>query len=293
MKRISSILLVSGLLLFGCQHPTEVQVQQDTQPDPVQVTPVPADTLAAYQSSIDSSALTPDDQKQYFGFVLVTTTRFDAGGSIVSNTVSNVKFLDTARALRLGGRTIGYWGINIQPLLTSPLTMNGLPMLLVQHRIREGMGSMFFGWEYYWSQGGVRFDSTYTWSAQTDSVGPINVTIDAPRPITVEAPKGGGIYSRDQNLILHWVGPSGVQIYLSVVVNQLTGETKPLLMFKPLGTSGKAVINSNVLRLLPAERHYVLSFVLANRKVIHGLNTFHADVLAQAAFVYNCYVEIR
>lgn len=295
MKTVSSILLLLTLLLFGCQHPTEVQVKQDTQPDPVQVTPVPVDTLTAYQNPIDSTAITPEDQQKYFAFMLVTATQFDAGGIVASSTVSNVRFLDTSRAFRFGGRTLGYWGMNIGPLLASPLTINGHSMLQIPHRIREGIGSAFFGWEYYWLEGGKGgIDSVYTWSAQTDSIGTINVSINAPGPLTVSAPKGGGVYQRDENLSLRWDGPPGEQvlIYLSSV-NQLTGDTRPLMMFKPLGTSGKAVINSNVLKALPLDRHYVLSFVLANRRIIPGLTNFHADVLAQAAFVYNTYIEIR
>ena len=154
MKTVSSILLLSALFLFGCQHPTEVQVKQDTQPDPVQVTPVPVDTLTAYQNPIDSTAITPEDQQKYFAFMLVTATQFDAGGIVASSTVSNVRFLDTSRAFRFGGKTLGYWGINIGPLLTSPLTINGHSMLQIPHRIREGIASAFFGWEYYWLEGG-------------------------------------------------------------------------------------------------------------------------------------------
>ena len=295
MKSVFIILLLTTLVLFGCQHPTEVQVVDPVQPDPVQVTPVAVDTTT-YQSLLDSAAISPEDQTRFFGFMLVTSTQDDNGGVVATRTVSNVMFTDPARPLRMDGKTFGYWGLNIRPVVATPLTVNGHAMFPIQHWIRTGpLLRVAFGVEYYWAAtGNPRFDTTYTWKASTDSIGLVNLSIDAPRPLTVSEPKGGGIYSRNENMTLRWTGAAGVLIYLSSV-NQFTNEARPLMMFQPLGSSGRAVISANVLKALPLNRHYVLTFVLAHRKENPGLATssFSASMLAQAASVYNCYVEIR
>lgn len=295
MKSVSAILLLTTLLLFGCQHPTEVQVVDPVQPDPVQVTPVPVDTTT-YQSLLDSAAISPEDQARFFGFMLVTSTQDDNGGVVATRTVSNVMFTDPARPLRVNGRTFGYWGLNIRPIVAAPLTVNGHAMFSVQHWIRTGpFLKVPFGVEYYWAAtGNPRFDTTYTWKASTDSIGSVDVSIDAPRPLTVSEPRGGGVYSRTENLTLRWTGATGVLIYLSSV-NQSTNDTRPLMMFRPLGTSGRAVISAYVLKTLPLSRHFVFTFVLAQRKENPGRasSTFSASMLVQAASVYNCYVEIR
>ncbi len=292
MKSVSFIALLLTLWMLGCQHPTEVQVVDPIQSDLVVVTPVPVDTTT-YQSLLDSAAISPEDQAKYFGFMLVTSTQDDNGGFVARKTVSNVRFTDPQRPLRIGGKVFGYWGINILPVVASPLSINGHAMLIIPHFIRTTAMMRTFGWEYYWAAtDSPRLDTVYTWKAQTDSLGAIDVSIDGPKTLTVTAPTGGGIYSRNENLTLRWTGESGVLIYLSSV-NQLTNDTRPLMMFKPLGTSGRAVISANVLKALPVTRHYVLTFVLSHRRVIPGLASFNASILAQAASVYNVYVEIR
>jgi len=294
MKSVSAILLLATIGLFGCQHPTEVQVVDPAQGDIVVVQPVPVDTVT-YQSLLDSAAISPADQDEFYGFMLVTSTQDDNGATVQKRTVSNVMFTDPDRPLRFNGRTFGYWGINIGPATSAPLTINGHAMIPIQHRIRTSvLATIAWGVEYYWAANGdPRFDTTYTWKATADSAvtGAIDQSIDAPKTLTVSAPKGGGVYSRDENLTLRWTAEENVLIYLSSV-NQLTNDTRPLMMFKPLGISGRAVINSIVLKSLPVTRHYVLTFVLAHRKT-SGLSGFDAKALTQAASVYNCYIDIR
>ncbi len=291
MKSVSIHVLVIAIWLVGCQHPTEVQVVDPAQPDPVQVTPVAVDT-STYQSILDSTAISPQDQTKYFGFMLVTSTQDDYGAGVFTRTVSNVLFTDPFRPLRIGGITFGYWGINIRPALASPLTINGYPMQMVPHMIRAVGMMRQFGWEYYWSMtGSARLDTEFTWRATTDSLSTIDVSIDGPKTLNVSAPKGGGVYSRDENLTLRWTAGEPVLIYLSSV-DPITNDTRPLMMFKPLGTSGRAVISANVLKLLPAAHRYVLTFVLAHRKENPAVS-YRASILAQAASVYNCHIEIR
>jgi hypothetical protein len=294
MRYISVILLILVPWFFGCQHPTDVQVQPDDQPDPAQVVPVVVTDTTAYHSLLDSAAITPTDQARFSAFLLVSRAQYDAGGGVVTTTTSNVLFTDPSRPLRFGGRIIGYWGFNITPSLMAPITINGHKMLLVPHEITAANGMKYrFGWEYYWAAiGDPRFDTTFTWQAVTDTVGPINVSIDGTPPLNVLSPKGGGVYSRNQNLALRWTGGPGVTIYLSSV-NLTTKDTRPLLEFKPLGTSGRIVVPANVLQALPDKRYFVFTFALTNRIENPTVSNYSGSVLVQAASVYNCFVEFR
>ncbi|MGA9118593.1 MAG: hypothetical protein WB699_04445 [Bacteroidota bacterium] len=294
MQKVSFIAVLFAFLVFGCQHPTEVQVQQDDKPDPVEVTPVLVQDTTTYQSLLDSAAITPADQSRFAAFLLVSRIQYDAGGQVVTTTTSNVLFTDPLRPLRFKGKVFGYWGFNIAPSLVAPLTINGNTMRLIPHWIRAENGMMFpFGWEYYWAAtGNPRFDTTYTWQSVTDTVGAVNVSIQAPPPLTVLAPKGGGVFSRNEGLTLHWTGGAGVTIYLSSL-DRITNQTRPLVMFKPLGSSGRAVIPASVLQALPDKRYFVLTFVLANRRENPSVASYSGNILTQAASVYNCYVEFR
>jgi hypothetical protein len=52
------------------------------------------------------------------------------------------------------------------------------------------------------------------------------------------------------------------------------------------------VLDARVLALLPPGRHFVFSFIAANRQEI-TVGQYQGKVLVQAAAVYNIYVELK
>ena len=297
MKLLSVTALSLLLAAAGCNHPTEVDVNSsDSTPETlVNVSPVVVRDTSTYQNDLDSSAVTPDDQTRFAGFLLVTRTTFDDGTPLVSRVVAKAVFNDLRRPLEVRGKTFGYWGVNIRPLLDSPLTINGVALLPAVHTLRVAGLPVPFGTEFRRELDftRARADTVYTWHAATDSIGVIEASIQGPGGLAVHSPAGGSTISRDQDLRLKWDGSGKVTIYLSVI-DPFSKRLRPVLTFSPLQNTGRALVPAKVLRTLPPrEQSCVLTFVLANRKEGLPVGTYGQNVLVQAASVYNCYVQIR
>ncbi len=296
MKRVSVTALLLLLAAAGCNHPTQVDVNPPGPPpdSPVDVTPVVVRDTSTYQNDLDSSAVTPDDQARFAGFLLVTRTTFDDGSPLVSRAVAKAVFNDAGRPLRYMGKTFGYWGVNIRPALAAPLTVDGVALAPAVHVLRVMGMPVPFGTEFRRELDFTRArnDTAYNWRATTDSIGAVNVSIQSPGPLTVLSPAGGSRLSRDQDLKLKWEGTGNITIYLSVI-DGFSKRLRPVLMLSPLQNTGRAQVPAKVLRTLPPQQSYVLTFVIANRKEGLAVGTYGQNVLVQAASVYNCYVQIR
>jgi len=286
MKQVSTLALLLLLTACGCQHPTEVDVTQDG--EQVDVTPLAAADTSAYENAIDSTAVTPEDEARFPGFMLVTRATFDHGSILVSKTLSKVVFTDTSRPYLFRNRPVGYFGLMImRPASLLSLTINGSAMLPVPHLVRgEAFGTEYVG------EANMVPGSVLTWRAGADIIGAIDVSVQIPPAISVSSPAGGSVVPRNQDLVLRWNGAGAMTIYVSAR-DSITGKSRPVLKLTPLANIGHARIPVKVLRALPHDRSFVFTFVLANRKEGALVTRFKGNVLAQAASVYNSYVELR
>jgi hypothetical protein len=75
--------------------------------------------------------------------------------------------------------------------------------------------------------------------------------------------------------------------------DSLLGQTVPLIELRVKADARRAVLPASVLAMLPADRRYVMTFVLANRKEVQVGEAGAATLLIQAASVYNCFVEVQ
>lgn len=285
MKQVSIFALFLLLTACGCQHPTEVDVTQDG--EQVDVIPLAAADTSAYENAIDSAAVTPEDEARFPGFMLFTRATFDHGSILVSKTLSKVVFTDTSRPYLFRNRPVGYFGFMIMRPASLPLTINGSAMLPVPHVVRgEPFGTEYVG-EVNSAPGSV-----LTWRAGADIFGAIDVSVQTPPAISVSSPAGGSVIPRSEDLVLRWNGAGAMTIYVSAR-DSITGKSQPVLKLTPLVNIGHARIPVKVLRALPHDRYFVFTFVLANRKEGALVTRFKGIVLAQAASVYNSYVELR
>jgi hypothetical protein len=258
MKTFSIIALLLALLVAGCKHPNEVEI--------------------------------------FAGMLLANHVAFDGGARWGKQTAaySFALITDRSRPLRASGRVFGFYGLRLMQNLLTPLRINGLAMLERVHRIRVGQQHFGFGHEYVRDLGSIyQPDLLFTWTATPDSLGPVEVSVRAPAGLEVASPEGGSLISRTRDLKLLWTGEGEMTIILSAY-NPLAKKARPLLRMHPLANRGRARISSAILKALPADNFYVFTFIVANRteaRVSQGSDPI--PVLAQAASVYNVYVEIQ
>jgi hypothetical protein len=297
MKTFSII----GFFLFllfaaGCQQPNAVEVTPDTEEPRLEVTSLAMVDTSVYQTAIDSAAVTPSDEVNYAGLLLVNKIKFDGGTrwGVQSVASSSVCVMDRSRPLELRGKVFGYYGIRLMG--TSPLTpvkVNGLAMREKAHRVRVAGLPVSFGYEYDRDINAIQTDDAFTWSASPDSLGPVAVSVQSPANLTVTSPLGGSTISRDQDLRLTWSGQGDLLIVLSAY-NPLSKQTRPILKLRPLANKGHVKVSASILRVLPVDRYYVFTFIVANRKEVPiDRNGQSVLVLAQAASVHNVYVEFQ
>jgi hypothetical protein len=119
--------------------------------------------------------------------------------------------------------------------------------------------------------------------------------IQAPDELVVESPRGGTVVSRERDLELVWGGRRGVLRIFVSAHDPLTGKAKPLLELRSRTNTGRALLPAKLLRKLPRlHRHYVFTFVLANREeMVLPRPAGGRRVLVQAASVVSTYVELR
>jgi hypothetical protein len=290
MKQVSLTALLLLLAAAGCQHPTQVELKPEAPDEQVDVAPLVVVDTSIYQNDLDSSAVSPEDQARFAGFLLATRVTFDDGRTLQARTFAKILFNDLTRPIQIGGRTVGFFGFGLR----AP-AVNGFPMLPVLHGVRLGPMHLSFGFEYVreFFSASAWPDSVVTWHVGADTLGAIDVSIKAPPLLSVASPAGGSSLSRNQDLKLRWTGAGDIKIYLSAIDPQ-SKRSRPLLKITPAGNRGHALLPAALLRALPPrERFFMFTFVLANRKESVPVARFRDGVLAQAATVYNCYVEFR
>jgi hypothetical protein len=124
MKTYSIIGIVLMFLVAGCQHPTEVQLTQDSEEPGLEVTSLAMVDTSVYQTAIDSLPVTPADDVDYAGLLLVNNIKFDGGirWGVQTVTSSSVVVTDRSRPLEVLGKVFGYYGIRLMPNYSTPDT---------------------------------------------------------------------------------------------------------------------------------------------------------------------------
>ena len=288
MKRM----LVTPILLFlaaGCQQPAEVELRPDLD-EALEITPLAEADSTFERPPIDSSAVLPGEHDVFRGMLVVNRVKFDAGVRIDSAASSRVFFANRMMPVMFMGKLVGFHGIDFG----LPPTLNGMPMLRVPHRIPVhrmfGDSTLQAGVEYF-------SDLTTTFHTNTEYrwtvLGGFDISIRSTDDLSVQTPRGGSVISRNQDLPLQWRGQGDSLSIVISRVDPLAHRVRPLLRLRPRVNRGHAIIPAKILRSLPRERFYVLTFMLANRLRSEVVIGYDDRVLVQASSVYNSYVEIR
>ena len=296
MKTFSFIGFVLVLLFAGCQHPTEVQVTQDAEESQLEVTSLAMVDTSVYQTAIDSVAITPSDQTDYAGLLLVNNITFDGGTrwGVQTAASSSVLITDRSRPLELRGKVFGYYGVRLMPNLLTPVRINGLAMREKTHRVRVAGLPVNFGYEYDRDVSAIyQPGMAFTWSASPDSLGPVQLSVTSPADLGVTSPVGGSVLSRNQDLKLQWTGQGETILIILSAYNPTSKQSRPILKMRPLVNKGHVRVSAAILQALPSDRYYVFTYIVANRKEMRvARNADQILVLAQVASVHNVYVEL-
>jgi hypothetical protein len=136
-------------------------------------------------------------------------------------------------------------------------------------------------------------DHAYSWTVYSRLLPVLTVGIETPEALSVLSPRGGAVLPRNKNAEILWTGGKGK---VTIIVSQydlLLRRAKPLLELRVKANTGRAVLPVKLLAMLPAQRYFVLTFILANKKEISVTQPVSGTILIQAASVYNSYVEVR
>lgn len=293
MKQILLYAALIAVLLTGCQQPADVELQSEKSLTELEVVPIVRPDTLFVTKAVDTSAVLPSEQVAYAGQFVVNKITLDAGpGRVDSFAYSRVIVSDST--VRYFLRLVGYNGVDLGTLL-----LNGTPMVKVPHQItvRSVLVSdtvLTRGVEYLADLSRTYQASVlYTWSAPSTSAGALSVSIPSPAKLEVLSPQGGGVYSRDRDMLLSWSGTGGqIQIIVGIY-EPLTRKSIPILALRPKVNTGRGLLPSSVLRQFPRAPFYVFTFMLFNRKEMVFLQSRAGKVLVQAAAVHNSYVEIR
>jgi hypothetical protein len=289
-------LILLGLLLglaAGCEQPSDIELNSDPQQASLEVIPLKVpDTLVAV-SPIDTSGVLPLDQLDFWGRFLVHHVTVDGGpGNRASFAYSSVLMSDSV--VRSGGMTVGFSGISL-----GMLTVNGIPMVEIPHRIRL---RRLLQSDTVWTSG-VEYladlsatyapDADYIWTSNSIRYGRFDLSIRAPEDLAVLKPVGGTIYSRDRDIPLAWVGGKGVLTIILSAYDRVTKRVHPLLELRPNRNTGRALIPSSLVRQLPKRQDFVFTFILSNRREISLTQASRGRILVQAASVFSTYIQIQ
>jgi len=284
--------LLGLLSVAGCQKPADVALTPEITDDNIEVNAVVLPDTNIAVSSVDSSAVLPDDQVRYDGSCVINSVTWDAGSAAFTAAYSRVFFADSV--VRVLGRKVGVGGLDV-----GTLTLNSALMLKVSHRIPLDRlfgrdTNVVRGVEYLMDlTQSYQADHSYSWTVYSHLSPVFTVGIETPEALSVLAPRGGSVLPRDKNAEILWKGGKGK---VSIIVSQydlLLKRAKPLLELRVKSNTGRAMLPVKLLAMLPAQRYFVLTFILANRKEISVSQPASGTILVQAASVYNSYVEVR
>ena len=293
-------ILVCSLFLCqaGCQKPAPLTVEPpaDSPAGSLLVTVLSNPDTNINVNPIDSVGVLPADQTNYSGLFLVNTLRYDDGHGLTPPLVfASAYFGDRTKPLVVNGRIVAYYGIDLMPSASFPLKVGGIPMIRYPYKIHIGSRDTAFGYMYRAVFYSLPPRNLYDWDdPRPDPTVPLPIkdSVVMPEDLKVLAPVGGSVLSRSKQVDLRWTGNGNLTIVISTY-NPVTGKTRPVLQLQPVVNTGKAVIETRLLQLLPQTKNFVFTFIIANRsdRLLGG--PYKDRILVQAACVYNSYVQLQ
>jgi hypothetical protein len=285
-------LLIGLAAIAGCKQPSDIELTSEESDDNVELYAINIPDPDIATNSIDSAAVLPEEQVKFDGLFVVNSVTWDAGTTMRSAAYSRVVIADSVA--RVLGRKVGVRGKDLGTLL-----LDGAPMWKIPHRISVSRlfgvdTSIIFGVEYLLDLSrAYAARHTYTWSMSLPILSFLSVNIDSPDSLVVLQPRGGAVLRRTERTVIKWTGGTGK---VSIIVSRYDPLFKtivPLMEMRVKANTGLAVIPKKVMAMFPAQRYFVLTFVLSNRKEVQFGGSASATLLVQAASVYNSFVEVQ
>jgi len=291
-----AIIFLGSLAFWGCTQPADVELSRDGYETDLEVRAVEVPDTNLILPEVDSTGVLADVFLTVKGVMLISDVTHEAGDQIV-NTSFALVFVSDSTVRDMAGRMIGYSGIDL-----GTVSLNGQPMVRLAHRVvlRRLLlpdTALVRGYEYLANLTGLyRPGELYTWSFSSPGFGSRSESILAPTRVQVQSPPviGQGVVERTKDLELLWRGGQGTMSIIISTFDPATRKTRPLLELRSRANSGRALLPAKILQQLPRfQRHFIFTFVLANRREFGPTLNTSARVLVQAASIVNRYVELR
>jgi len=287
---VLTFLLAAGVA--GCNQPPEVELTSDETASNLEVLAIVLPDTDIEVTAVDTIGLLPDEQVRYTGSCVMNTIAWDGGAGVKRAAYSRVFVADSS--VRAIGRLVGFSGLDL-----GQVTLNGNPMLKLPHRVPVGRlfgrdSTLVRGVEYLADLTTTyQPDRQYTWTIPLHLAPSLVVTTETPEELKVLSPAGGAIVSRARDLHLRWAGGKGRLSIVVGVFEALQKKSRPLFELRVKANTGHAIIPAKLLAQLPAQRLFVFTFILSNKKEIVQVAPLSGKLFVQAASIHNSYVELR
>jgi hypothetical protein len=287
---VLTLLLVAGAA--GCKQPPEVELTADEDVTNLEVLQVVLPAGDIEVTAVDTIGVLPDEQVRYTGSCLIHAVAWDGGTGVKRVAYSRVFVADSS--VRAIGRLVGFSGLDLGLVM-----FDGGLMLKFPHRVPVGRlfgrdSALVRGVEYFADLTATyQPDRQYTWTIPLHLAPNLVVTTETPQELKVISPAGGTIVSRTRDLHLRWTGGKGRLSVVLGVFEPLQKKSRPLFELRVKANTGHAVIPAKFLAQLPAQRIFVFTFILANKKEIVQVAPLSGKLFVQAASIHNSYVELQ
>ncbi|MFH0990171.1 MAG: hypothetical protein V1799_09170 [bacterium] len=311
MRKWSIILVVTSLWLVGCQEQMPVELTLDNPDQVLQASQiVEIDSLAILDSSIDTTGVLYNEEKEYGALLLVNGVKSDLSTGRETFSFSRIFMNWRNRPIVNEGKVKDYNGMPMDiaqlrrgedtfnlPAVTRPYrTVHfSLPLPISSGRTYDSIGHDKIGAQkkIYNPQGHYSFLAKGRYSTVT-----ISEEIDAPSDITVTEPQSNSVIVKKENLTVRWSGAIGesFQVVMSIFspTNHLV--VKPVMKIQVQSGSNSITIPSKALQALEQSpnNRYMLSFISSNRKVKRIVDGgLEEKVLIQASSIHNIILWLK
>ncbi len=280
-------LLFSFLIFWGCQKQGPVELidkEDDSRLIQVQTINNSSDSVFIY-SGVDSTGIFGNENSRYFAKMVFSAIRFDRQFKRDSLLQAEAIFLDKSKPVRLNGRLIAYWSLDVGAVKLGNLTLNKLV-----HRVPLlPQGDSIIGYRYQLRKE-YEYTSTYTWQITgQNGISPFDTIINTPPEIRVS-----NLYPRairiSEPLNIKWRCTND---YINIIISAdpVEGQQNRLIPFLNLrirNTKGEITIPVKVLKMLPIRKYtrYVFTFS-SNSKSIARITGYPDNVLIHSSSIHN------
>ena len=288
-------LIITFLLISGCEKPTPVELRDDEIPSPeVELINEPTNPLLDTKD-VDSTKLFPPEPRRTLGHMLISGSVYD--GLLIHNeaTLARAIFFDrSSPILNDHGDTVTYNTYDVGDIFLDEYALRKHPKHFVSQLppIDSLLGIQYSLLNT--DSTGITYTGNFLYRWQSLNINPFEqfeVTLISPEQIVVTSPTPSGGISLAHNLPVKWTG-GGAAVKIIISDISQPESPRPLVHLRVRSNRGEVIIPATILRLLPRNRLGFLFTVSSGTSKIIRINGYPDDVLVQATTNHSLYLRV-